>query len=571
MLNNPIGQRLLPPPPSADSSVPLASRLGVFRLWVSFVLGFSVLWAARVAAVPSPPPTVDLVLKEARSAAARDDHRQAIVLYLQVLEIDSSLEEEIATEIGHQYTWADMPDSAIRWYRLRLHSHPEDREAGLGLARALSWADSLEKAEALYRSLAQGGDAEALVGLARVKSWRDELGRAEEIYRKVLADDPDHREARLGLAQVVNWTGWHREAERMYLDFLVSHPGDGEALVGLAAARNWMGDPDGAAAIVAPVRNSKEAREFLRQLDDSFRPAFSERASYTRDSDEIRMLRWSNRFEYSPDHHSRLALSVGISRIDQPGYARLAGFDLGLGGTYRFSPVLAVTLSPLYQEYRYGLYRPPTGSARFRALLGDGYATFTPGDRFRFDVGCSREVFAIPLTILRGITATSISLGVDARITRSLLLISSARQTFLSDSNRKFSAAQRLRWRPDPWRGFRLSSAAGYGYFNYERTLDNGYYNPSSYLSLFQSTSFRRAITRQLALLGRLRLAIDREEGERWLAVAAFGGSLVLKTASGYELEAGYENSRSRLASPTGYRYQGMYIQVAGPLGRRKR
>jgi hypothetical protein len=56
------------------------------------------------------------VLYQARNAAGDDRHREAIDLYLRALDLDPSLRSTIAVELGHQYTWAEIPDSAVIWY-----------------------------------------------------------------------------------------------------------------------------------------------------------------------------------------------------------------------------------------------------------------------------------------------------------------------------------------------------------------------------------------------------------------------------------------------------------------------
>ena len=48
-------------------------------------------------------------------------------------------------ELGNQYTWADMPDSAIDWYEYYLLEHPDDMDAKLGVGRALAWSDRLDE------------------------------------------------------------------------------------------------------------------------------------------------------------------------------------------------------------------------------------------------------------------------------------------------------------------------------------------------------------------------------------------------------------------------------------------
>jgi len=512
------------------------------------------------------------LLERARSYASQDRHREAIRFYLAAVEADSSLRGEVAVEIGHQYTWADRPDSALPWYRLYLRSHPGDREALLGLARALSWTDRLGEAERIYEKLSDAGDLEALVGRARVVSWDDRLVAAEKLYRKALARDPGNREALLGLAQVINWGGWHREAEGRYREFLASHPGDAEALVGLAAALAWKGDLPGAFATLQKAAGAREAVKFERELKASRLPRLSSRIDHTYDSDRIQVDAWQLRLGYPLGYSTNLAPFLGVDRIDQPGFAALMGLRAGVEFHRRFAPAVALTAVPVLREFRYGADRAPGGSpTRIDELLWDSYLTLTPSDAVRIDVGCAREYFAIPISILKRIRATSLAAGLDWRLSRTLTLVSSARETFLSDENRRFAAAQELRWKPDPARGLHILQAFGYEYLDFSKTLDNGYYNPPSYLSLFEQTRLEKTLRRRIGLSARLRLSLDREGGGGWIVVGAFGGAISWRLTPGWELQAGYENSRSRLASATGYRYQGAFLALGGSLRRIRR
>ena len=99
---------------------------------------------------------------------------------------------EVAIELAHQYTWAEIPDSAIYWYEYTLLDtllgEPRNLDAELGIARALAWGDRLADSDAYYQKLlAESGDRknDVLIGWAKTKSWRREYVPAEKMYEEV--------------------------------------------------------------------------------------------------------------------------------------------------------------------------------------------------------------------------------------------------------------------------------------------------------------------------------------------------------------------------------------------------
>jgi tetratricopeptide (TPR) repeat protein len=157
---------------------------------------------------------VDYVGK-AREAARADRHRESIEWYHKAIEQSPRLRVEVARELGDQYTWAESPDTAIAWYETYLGVYPDDMDANLGKARALSWADRLGESLALYRRLLPGAgerEIEVRLGIARVLSWQDRLWPARREFEAILEDEPGNLDAQIGRAQVINWAGRHREA-----------------------------------------------------------------------------------------------------------------------------------------------------------------------------------------------------------------------------------------------------------------------------------------------------------------------------------------------------------------------
>jgi tetratricopeptide (TPR) repeat protein len=535
---------------------------------IIIALGLLVALGARAA----EPIDVEDVLTRAREAASGDRHREAIDLFLRAIDADSSLVSEVALEIGHQYTWADMPDSAISWYELYLASHPGDVEASLGLARALSWADRLRESESYYRRLAARGETreEAAIGLARVVSWQDRLKEAEKIYRGVLEIDPASEEAALGLAQVINWSGRHRKAAKLYGGMLEKDPANTEAVVGLAAAENWMGLPYRALRRLDRAPAGDEVEKLESEIRASLRPDAELGYTGTRDSDEIDIKQVKTEVTVHSERISTGKVGYYFEEITQPGYPRIRRNAAYFTVSKRFSSSLSVTLSPGFERNRFEATALPAAGQwvrDFELFVWDSYVTLTPIDWFRLDAGFARSTLEIPVSIFKGIEVTSGTIGLDWRFLPSLAAFASARLSDLSDSNLKLSAAQRLEWRlplrlPVGWKnGFVLSP--GYDYFHYRKILDNGYYNPRDYLSVYTDLSITCGFGKILTFFVKGRLSLERENDTDESLLGAVEGSISIKPKGGFSLDAGYHNSRSRLDSPSGYRYTGFYVNLS--------
>lgn len=521
-------------------------------------------------AVPSQSEAAGILLK-ARTAASEDRHAEAIAFYLEAIKADPALRAVVACEVGHQYTWAYKPDSAIAWYEFFLREHPGDLEAALGLARALAWADRLDEAESSYRELLDGGygEGDVLLGLARVISWKGRLSESEKLYRKVLDENPQEREAALGLAQVINWSGRHREAARLYARLLEEDPGDGDALAGLAAAEYWMGRPDAALEMIESAKGNEELDKLSREIRRSRAPAFSYGYSRTEDSDDILIDRFSTSFEFSPTLLSRLGGSYAFSNLSQTGYPDIDKDEAAIFLRKRFSSSLSFSATPGYQWHGFDRSALPPGSSWGSGLdlaVWDAYVTLTPVDWVRMDIGSWRGVLDIPISIFKGIKVVSGSFGLDWRLTHSLITFGTLKIFRLSDSNRKLTVSQRLDWMmplrlPYRWENHFVLST-GYEYFRFKKILAGGYYNPESYLSVFQTVRITSKMSKRASASVTGRFALEREDASGWLSVGAVEGSVSLEPFRRISLHAGYHNSRSRLESRSGYRYSGFFVNV---------
>jgi hypothetical protein len=155
--------------------------------------------ATPVPANPANLPRANALVDSARVAAGEDRHRDAIRWYHRALALYPPLGADLGKELGHQYTWAEVPDTAIQWYQSYLSHHPDDVEAKIGIARALAWSGQLDEAIAAYEALLPRDDeyeTEVRLGIAQTISWKDDLGGARSHYDAILVDEPGNLDAR---------------------------------------------------------------------------------------------------------------------------------------------------------------------------------------------------------------------------------------------------------------------------------------------------------------------------------------------------------------------------------------
>jgi tetratricopeptide (TPR) repeat protein len=493
---------------------------------------------ARVA-LPDPVLAPDLpramaVLDSARAAAAADRHEESIRLYRRAIKLYPPLADELGVELGNQYTWADKPDSAMACYRAYLEHHP--------------------------------GDADAQIGIARLTSWKDDLGGAEAMYDEVLAADSTNLEARLGKAQVINWSGRHREAALLYRRILADHPDNAEARAGLVQALRWMGRPDLAVA-AADSSTSPSVDALEREIEGERAPGVSYTYEQNHDSDDIHRRYNTLRAGFSPDLLTRASAEYIRAHFDQPDHPDVTRDAIALVLARRFSQALALNASVGYQWNSFDRFGPESfWLDEFNLVTLDAYATLTPHDWTRIDLGVARGSIDNPEALYRGIVQTQASAGIDRYLRWNLIWISSLGRDWYSDGNSSWNLGTRLQWQP-LWRmpvkyNHRFTSSTGFAYFGFSETTDHGYYDPRQYLSFYEEVALAMTFSPRVRARVAGRISIDKENGDEWFPAGRFELSASWSVWRGLGLTAGYTNSTSRLDSRPGYDIDGFYVTV---------
>lgn len=515
-------------------------------------------------------------LERARDAAANDRHREAIDLYLRAVAQDSLLVATVSVELGHQYTWAEIPDSAILWYGVYLRSHPDDIEARIGIARALSWSDRLTEAESYYAEiLADTGERrnEVMLGLAKTNAWQEDYGAAERIYREALALDSTDVDARTGLAETLNWCGKHREAAGVWKALLAEEPRNADAAQGLARADLWRGRPDLAIRTIETSFANGVQSDDLDRLADGIRamrrPTGDTGFSYRENTDDGLIRTWRTTAAVPIDYLTEVTGAYAKSVLHKLGYPDIDRDGFSLGGRRRFSDKFAATATVGYQWNDFDAVAPGPGDEAvddFDLFVWDVYATLFPRDWFRVDAGTSREAMDIPLPVFKRIHVTTENIGLDWRVTHRLATFWEAKYSAYSDGNSRAAAVERLEWM-SPWRvpapgRNRVLLLQGVEYSRFAKQPDNGYFSPRSYMYAYGGARFTGDIGRRATLTVDGRIGGEKEYGNDWASVGAIEIALRTRVAEGWSLAAGYFHSGSRLDSPDGFRAEGVYVTL---------
>lgn len=492
-------------------------------------------------ALPDPVLAPDLpraiaVLDSARAAAAADRHVDAIALYRRAIAYYPPLADQIAVELGNQYTWSDQPDSALIWYQRHLALHPDD--------------------------------ADARIGVARLTSWKDDHEKAERLYGEIIAADSTNLDARLGHAQVINWSGRHRQAEALYRGILADHSDNVEARAGLMQSLRWMGLPNSAVALAdsAPAPPLDAIKAGI--LQDTA-PGVSYTYEQNQDSDDIQRRYHTIRAGFSPNLMTRTSGVYGHARFEQPARPDVSRDWLAFVLEQRFSATFALNANAGYQWNSYD--RSALGPEsfyldEFNLFTFDVYGTLTPRDWTRIDIGLSRSSIENPDAIFRGISRIELSAGLDQRLRSNLLWVFALETAWYSDDNSSFGLGTRMVWDP-LWRlplklNHRFSSSTGIAYLGFKRTNDNGYYDPRQYISIHEELALAMTFSPRVSARLAGRLSLDKENGDDWFVTGRVEASARWAIWRGLGLSAAYTNANSRLDSRPGYEIDGFTVTL---------
>jgi Flp pilus assembly protein TadD len=286
--------------------------------------------------------------------------------------------------------------------------NPQHIEAQIDRARVLAWAGRLRESVASYEAMLRRspGNRSVRLGLAQTTAWLDDLDSARAIYADLIASNAADIEALQGIARITAWQGDLLGAEERWRAVDAMAEGDPTTLIGLSQTLRWQGRP--AAALetlqrIPPDRRGtrdygEERRSIAAAIGPWVRPAFT----YEADSDEQRIatvvLRGTYpvvpRFQMGFDSYYRHA-AWNEPTVDRQAWGLVAtgrylaepGWTVGLGvGASGSNGAAAVTEPAVHASIASPARNPIGGSLTFShsafdatALMIDSGVTYTQG------------------------------------------------------------------------------------------------------------------------------------------------------------------------------------------------
>jgi tetratricopeptide (TPR) repeat protein len=464
--------------------------------------------------------------------------------------------------------WAGEYDEALRTYSRILEITPGSRAVELDRARVFSWASRFGAAEAVYDSLlrADPGDREARLGLAQVLAWSARLDSAAAVYGSILAQEPGDLEAQRGLARVVGWQGKVIEAERRWRRILIRQPDDAAALVGLSQTLRWQGRD--AAALEAARRavqaapTDRDARTELGWARLAIQPRSASGFVYESDSDGNRIWtanagggwRPTPRLEVRGDAYLREAR---IERSETP-EARAYGAALTLWTQVEPGFTISGSVGGSASDAEGSETRPsyrvtastPTGgltaaTLQFQRLPLDATALLIQREVDIDDFTATAQVFpGAGVTVALSSGWTRFHGGVSG------------------ETNERFSGSAAVTRRF--WQHFTLGLATRT--FQFERDLNDGYFDPNFYIIGEALGRFNRE-WRRWGLSAEVAPGVQQvgDPGKPTASLRSTGGlAYILGPGRRIGMTAAYANAGLSRLSPTeageGYRYYAIGI-----------
>jgi len=424
----------------------------------------------------APPPTwageaaADAWIATAREAAQANEHTKSIRAFEYAIGEAPSKRPEILREYADQLTYGGRGSEAVPLYREALDtpgiSADEAKRARRGLALALSWTDQ------------------------QLPALRE--------YQALVANNPEDLDALRSVGRIQSWRGQHRRAVGQLEGFLAEYPNDPEGVALLAQALDWMGRPDRAEKVLrdhlAFSPGDQNAQRLLEELERSQRPEtlFNYRESHQ--SDDLRITGWElgQDFQFNdglttvgPRFHTYLYHPEDKNQRKTPIPPALVGAPVDSSDIFVYRPGLHVR-----HRFNDAIEWNGTGwvdvidekhqddSAPFTY---DTWLTLWPNDFFRIDVGSNRTTFDNVESLRQNIKATYATGSVDVMPDEKTRVTGRFRWGDFTDGNEQTwwqAEAERRIWN-DP----RAHFAVRYTGMDFEKVLNNGYFNPNVYHS----------------------------------------------------------------------------------------
>ena len=432
---------------------------------------------------------------EAREAASRDRHHEAVADYLEALANDATLVPTVAQEIAYQKLWREDAEKAIFYFHRYLARHPGQNDRGVrkGLALAYSWS---------------GRQKEAI-----------------DLYRELVREDPSDGGARIGLGRSLIWDN------RLHEGFTILRTVEDE--------------------FPAETGPGRESSNFLLTVLDGYTPHLEMRADASWDSDDLDIYRVTAKGTFTVFGNKLLQAIPSWESYRQPGQADITNLKLGAGFITPLAHNWTLRAHGWLDRFRTG--EPLFGGSEklsWDRFGGDLWFTWIAQPRLRIDFGGTSRPVETFVAMNDKIGFKQANLSAGWRFARHFTLGASGELADYSDGNEKLKGGLRLDWR----REGRWEIIAGpvLTYMDFSIPYPGGYWAPAWVRNgSFQATLKTRTGRMTFMLNGSL--GLEEELGSEALTVGGASGRVGWRFSRGWlaALEGGY--SKSSFATASGY------------------
>jgi hypothetical protein len=492
-------------------------------------------------------------LVEAGNLAAHDSKpRAAIAAYERAIVLDRALRLSLLPRLGRQYLWSDQPRQAARLFDEYLSVHPTSCETQMDLGLALSWADALDSARAVYDSVAAHCLYErgaARLGAARVVRWGNHFSDAERRYRAIQADgsDSDREQAAIGLAYVRLARAEPRAALALADSLIAAGSRDASLVEARVMALADLGAVGTAIDVVhaerAAGRGSASMDRLARTWEERARTSVVAGARGFRDQD-------GTSYRAADFGSATAPLTLGAVRVAARA-AELRGDSTVLQSReaevtldLRLSPSIALSTRGGFRSYEQAGFSPWDAELNLAWL---------PGDHHRVDITAARLIITDNVAAIEHrLVGTFGSIGVTERLTSKLAVALSADETHWSEGN------NRLRVRATPRLSFEGVPSVTFEwptiYQRYDTPFGFRFFSPEEYIETGPAMSVYQRVAPGWYVSAYVRNGAIRETGRSWQALAIGRASVEREVRShwGLRMDAGWSNSN--LAGSGGFR-----------------
>ena len=182
-------------------------------------------WKSSIESALPNPQDVEALEGMAILETRRADYAEAVAAYRQVLDIDPH-DRDARVGLGRALAFEGQYEAALKRFWEVLQERPTDSDALDGVARVQLWAGHPAASLPIFRDLSAhyGASPEYEVGVARAEFDLHYYAEARKTLNASLAAHPGNRDAQLQLAYLDLFQGHQAEALRRFNHLISEDP-----------------------------------------------------------------------------------------------------------------------------------------------------------------------------------------------------------------------------------------------------------------------------------------------------------------------------------------------------------